>query len=105
MQVVANLHEWQRIRKQLSPATIGFVPTMGHLHEGHMSLCKRSQQENEKTVVSIYVNPFQFNQIQDYELYPRTLEQDKHLLAKQNVDYLLLPAEKICIQIIIKYES
>lgn len=74
---------------------IGFVPTMGNLHAGHASLIERSKNENDLTVVSIYVNHTQFNQQSDYQLYPRTLEQDKALLAEFKVDYLLLPTEQV----------
>lgn len=91
MNIVTNLDDWKKIRKTLSNSTIGFVPTMGNLHNGHLSLCARSKKENEITVVSIYVNPTQFNQVGDFEHYPRTLEQDIKLL---DVDYLLLPDSK-----------
>lgn len=91
MNIVSNLKEWQQIRKNLQNKAIGFVPTMGHLHAGHMSLCEQSKKENDITVVSIFVNPTQFNQTNDFDLYPRTLEQDKKMLAECGVDYLLLP--------------
>jgi pantoate--beta-alanine ligase len=91
MNIVTKIAQWQLCRSKLSDKTIGFVPTMGHLHEGHLSLCARSQADNDITVVSIFVNPAQFNQADDYAQYPRTLEQDLSLLAGQEIDYLLLP--------------
>lgn len=94
MNIVTNLTEWQLLRKKLQNKTIGFVHTMGHLHQGHLSLCARAQQENDIVVAAIFINSTQFNQNQDFTNYPRTLEQDKALLIKQNVDYLLLFNEK-----------
>ncbi len=91
MNIVTNIKEWQVVRRKLANKTIGFVPTMGHLHLGHLSLCQRSMRENDITVVSIFVNPFQFNRISDFELYPSTLDQDKALLSSNHIDYLLLP--------------
>ncbi|MDD5161339.1 pantoate--beta-alanine ligase [Rickettsiella endosymbiont of Litargus connexus] len=90
MNIVTQLDDWQVIRKKNNNKNIGFVHTMGHLHAGHLSLCARSQAENDLTVLAIFVNATQFNQIEDFDHYPRTLEEDKALLRKQKVDYLLL---------------
>lgn len=74
--------------------SIGFVPTMGALHEGHISLIRRSVKENMLTVVSIFVNPTQFNDRDDLEKYPRNLEEDTRLLKYEKVDYIFAPDEK-----------
>lgn len=91
MNIVTEISEWQSLRKMLAGKTIGFVPTMGNLHAGHLSLCQQSQLANELTVVSIFVNPTQFNDPNDFDRYPGTHAQDVALLATQNIDYLLLP--------------
>ena len=70
---------------------IGFVPTMGALHQGHASLVERSVQENDITVVSVFVNPTQFNDPKDLENYPRTLEADCALLENLKVDFVFAP--------------
>ena len=70
---------------------IGFVPTMGAIHEGHLSLINQSKKKCEKTVVSIFINPKQFNNKLDFKNYPRNLNKDIKLLKKFRVDYLLLP--------------
>lgn len=71
---------------------VGLVPTMGALHAGHASLVERSVAENDKTVVSVFVNPTQFNDKNDLENYPRTLEADCALLESLGVDYVFAPS-------------
>jgi pantoate--beta-alanine ligase len=85
---------WRHERRaQIRAAmTLGFVPTMGALHEGHLSLVRRSRSENDRTLVSIFVNPTQFDDPSDLAQYPRTLEEDIALLKAEGVDYVLSPA-------------
>ncbi|MCG2709820.1 MAG: pantoate--beta-alanine ligase [Thermodesulfovibrionales bacterium] len=71
--------------------SIGFVPTMGALHEGHLSLIKRSKDENDVTVVSIFVNPLQFGQSEDFQQYPRDTDGDVASLRKAEADVLFMP--------------
>lgn len=74
--------------------TIGFVPTMGALHDGHCSLVARSKKENDITVVSIFVNPTQFNDKNDLKNYPRTFEKDSSLLESFGADFIFHPSEQ-----------
>jgi pantoate--beta-alanine ligase len=74
--------------------TIGFVPTMGALHDGHLSLVKQSKKENDLCVVSIFVNPTQFNDRNDFKTYPRTLDRDCELLRQACCDCVFAPAEE-----------
>ena len=71
--------------------TIGFVPTMGALHDGHLSLVALSQKANDITIVSIFVNPAQFGPNEDLESYPRTVTKDLDQLKNMNVDCVFLP--------------
>jgi pantoate--beta-alanine ligase len=78
-------------QKKNAGNTIGFVPTMGALHQGHISLILNSKQQNQVTVCSIFVNPTQFNESKDFEKYPITLEKDIDTLEKSGCDILFLP--------------
>ncbi len=89
--ILHSIASWKNIKKQeLAGRSIGFIPTMGNLHQGHLSLCQKSALENDITVISIYVNPTQFNDTQDFSQYPRTLAQDMQQLEHASVDYCLL---------------
>ena len=91
MHIITNLKDWQNIRHNLlSNVAIGFVPTMGCLHQGHASLIKKSIAENTITVLSIFVNPTQFNDPSDYEHYPKTLDDDVELARQLGVDYVII---------------
>ncbi len=92
MRVWDSVAGWQRWRSAIAGQRIGFVPTMGALHRGHESLIERCRGENEIAVVSIFVNPSQFNDPKDLERYPRTFAQDCAILEKLGVDELLAPA-------------
>ena len=87
----------QGLTASLSPARsarkiIGFVPTMGNLHEGHLNLVREARKICDVVVVSIFVNPIQFGPNEDFENYPRTLEQDSHLLADVGCDIVFAPS-------------
>ena len=87
----------QGLSASLSPARsarkiIGFVPTMGNLHEGHLNLVREARKLCDVVVVSIFVNPIQFGPNEDFENYPRTLEQDSHLLADVGCDIVFAPS-------------
>lgn len=85
------MHSW--LTDQPSTHTVGFVPTMGALHDGHLSLLQRANQENTISVCSIFVNPTQFNDPNDYNAYPKTIEADMQLLQENGCDALFLPTE------------
>lgn len=91
MLVVETIKELKQELEKYSSKNIGFVPTMGALHDGHISLVKRSVEENDVTVVSVFVNPTQFNDKADLERYPRTEEADKKLLQAAGCDIVFMP--------------
>jgi pantoate--beta-alanine ligase len=81
----------ERLGQIHAGVTLGFVPTMGALHEGHLSLVRRSRSQNDRTLVSIFVNPTQFDDPADLARYPRTLEADLATLRAEGTDFVLLP--------------
>jgi pantoate--beta-alanine ligase len=93
MRIVKSIAEMQRICRELrmKGSTLGFVPTMGALHEGHLSLVRRARGECEVVVASIFVNPLQFAPGEDFAKYPRTFEKDCMLLEAEGVEILFAP--------------
>jgi pantoate--beta-alanine ligase len=91
VQVSRTVAEWLERRRTISGRSSGFVPTMGALHRGHASLIERCRRENEIVIVSIFVNPTQFNDRKDLQRYPRTIEHDLAVLETLGVDDVFLP--------------
>jgi pantoate--beta-alanine ligase len=93
MKVLTKIKEMREFSREAKKngKTIGFVPTMGYLHEGHLSLVRAAKEECDLVVMSIYVNPMQFGPGEDLDKYPRDLERDKSLAEKEGVDVIFRP--------------
>jgi pantoate--beta-alanine ligase len=92
MQIIADI---AALRRALAPAgPVAFVPTMGNLHEGHLSLVRLARREAGKVVVSIFVNRLQFQPSEDFDRYPRTFERDRQMLEAEGVEFLFAPDER-----------
>lgn len=94
MEIVTKRNSLQELvqSKKQAKLTVGFVPTMGALHAGHISLVKEAKKDCDVCVVSIFVNPTQFNNLEDLEKYPRTIERDAALLAEAGADIVFTPS-------------
>jgi len=93
MKIISNINKLQKISTSLHKKnkTIGFIPTMGALHKGHLKLIMESKKKNDITIISIFVNPAQFSQNEDLTKYPRPIKNDKKLLKAIDIDYLFNP--------------
>lgn len=111
LQIITTINEIKKSIQNIrdNRLTIGFVPTMGALHEGHLSLIKRAKKENDKVVVSIFVNPLQFGKNEDFKQYPRTFDKDCESLSMEGVDILFSPSatemypEVFCTSVIVEH--
>ncbi|WHY84423.1 pantoate--beta-alanine ligase [Neobacillus novalis] len=94
MKVITTIKEIKEeiVKQKGLGKSIGFVPTMGFLHEGHLTLIKEARQENDIVVISIFVNPLQFGPTEDYAEYPRDFKRDQALAESEQVDYLFYPS-------------
>ncbi len=94
MKVIEHISDMQAWSDEVRARgeSIGFVPTMGYLHEGHISLVRLAKERSDRTVVSIFVNPIQFGPQEDYERYPRDLERDLRILEDLGVDVAFVPS-------------
>ena len=91
IRTIKQMQQWALAAKRKGK-TIGFVPTMGYFHEGHLSLLRKSKKENDVTVVSIFVNPIQFGPKEDLTKYPRDFKRDELFAKKENVDIIFYPS-------------
>jgi pantoate--beta-alanine ligase len=93
MKIFTSVKEWQSWRGSLQESPVGFVPTMGALHQGHLSLVATSREQNALTIVSVFINPTQFDDSADFEAYPDDYRNDLERLKNAGVDAVLLPDE------------
>lgn len=94
MLIFKDVENLRNYREKLYEKVIGFVPTMGYLHKGHISLIKKAKEECDIVFLSIFVNPLQFSKGEDYEIYPRDFSRDSALAKDAGVDVLFFPSEK-----------
>jgi pantoate--beta-alanine ligase len=96
MKILEGVRDMKECRFEMEQngSTVGFVPTMGALHDGHMQLVERAKQECDRVILSIFVNPTQFNDPKDLEKYPRPLERDLELARRHQIDVVFLPIYK-----------
>ena len=90
MKILLNNNDLNEALKNVS--NLGFVPTMGSIHKGHISLINNSKKNCQKTIVSIFINPNQFNKKIDFEKYPRNIKKDLSILKRLKVNFLYLPS-------------
>jgi pantoate--beta-alanine ligase len=91
MKTFTSIREWQTWRAAVHATPVGFVPTMGALHQGHLSLVKASREQNVLTIVSVFINPKQFDDSADFNAYPNDFRKDLERLRKAGVDAVFLP--------------
>src|SRR5579884_4018129 len=92
MHVLETVEQVRKARREWAGKSLGFVPTMGYLHAGHLSLARAARAENEIVVASIFVNPTQFGPNEDLSRYPRDLTRDRELLESVGMDTVFVPA-------------
>ncbi|EJA1902973.1 pantoate--beta-alanine ligase [Staphylococcus pseudintermedius] len=93
-QRITSIQEMQQLSRQfhLEGKSIGFVPTMGALHDGHLTMMRQSTEDNDITVISVFVNPLQFGPNEDFDAYPRQIDEDEAMVSQIDVDYVFYPS-------------
>ncbi|PXA17531.1 pantoate--beta-alanine ligase [Staphylococcus pseudintermedius] len=93
-QRITSVQEMQQLARQFhrEGKSIGFVPTMGALHDGHLTMMRQSTEDNDITVISVFVNPLQFGPNEDFDAYPRQIDEDEAMVSQIDVDYVFYPS-------------